>query len=927
MRERSDYDRLDLPPCRHLIVTTTKGVFTWGSHGIKEVFHSGSGGIVAARKARNGSSLLAVADSQVVVLHDTRKGMQKSYKLRGSDGQLRLLRYAGDSKSLFFTTTLQNAVQAYSLQDLKPLNPSYDHPSPPTVFAISSKFHLLLSASALPPTIHLTNLLFNEPPILLHPQCSQSAVTAAAFHPERPNVFLLAFADRTCATYDAARLLHDSGRGERRLGPASSGAWVETMFIKNVHAMSNTVTNSALEETQGYDASTGVAVVGNKGVGITAAAFVPGYKSKFVTIGQDGKCCVIDLTVPGKKEARVVHSWHVHSPAASLSITPFNHDYGVFGHDSIQAREDAKKAVKGDPLIAIGCKDGRVLLFDLHGNQLGSETFHPDGTRVVDVEWMSGDDTTGLKSSKSGHRVPHTPPVKAKRKRVGSVLGRGRVGTQEILSIMDGTDEMVLVPARESSVRDSPAKTPDGQRDHAATILNHMNLFSPIRVLSEAKATKRRASRKHERDSEGSEATIKAINEPGPRVADDGLTAIRTKHFDEEHLSKPSIRGDLSHPIPQRPNPGKGDPVLAPRAEIAPKPLVSQRTTAKVTKPTRGLALSAPYMKPNIIVVPAKSNHSKNRAPIGISNAQIAASPEANDDTWTDIAPEPHQPTPTASRKPSTKRSRNQNQFVAFRSPSSGPSEASNDTVIDWAAASSRPPNPLLPLLPSRTHQKPSKRFKTGHVGLSTSSMSDDTMVQWSSFKKKAGFNIHNDLSGSTSPFSSSHPLPTNLHNLPPIKPLAITTHNPKIKTKSSLSRTPKPSSLASPTVPTFLFSSLQPHPGGTTSQVHRDGGMQQTDGTQPPRTVEQSTPSPRADPSPGSMKLFSSILQRELQWLRADLKKDLAQQLAVQRFWFDAQLAASRDERRGLEEEIRLLRGKLVVERRTKSSGGGRRR
>ena len=84
-REKSNHDLPVVPTFRHLIVTTTKGVFTWGSHGVVEIFHSGSGGIIAARKARNGSSLLAVADSQVVVLHDTRKGMQKSYKLRGTD--------------------------------------------------------------------------------------------------------------------------------------------------------------------------------------------------------------------------------------------------------------------------------------------------------------------------------------------------------------------------------------------------------------------------------------------------------------------------------------------------------------------------------------------------------------------------------------------------------------------------------------------------------------------------------------------------------------------------------------------------------------------------------------------------------------------------------------------------------------------------
>lgn len=87
-REKSNssiHETILLHPTRHLIVTTTKGVFTWGNHGVKEIFTSGSGGIVAARRVRNGSSLLAVADSQVVILHDTRKGMQKSYKLRGSD--------------------------------------------------------------------------------------------------------------------------------------------------------------------------------------------------------------------------------------------------------------------------------------------------------------------------------------------------------------------------------------------------------------------------------------------------------------------------------------------------------------------------------------------------------------------------------------------------------------------------------------------------------------------------------------------------------------------------------------------------------------------------------------------------------------------------------------------------------------------------
>ncbi len=75
----------DFPKSHHLIVTTAKGVFAWDNHGVKEIFRSGSEGIVAAKKANNGSGLLAVADSQVVVLHDINKGMQRSYRLRGSD--------------------------------------------------------------------------------------------------------------------------------------------------------------------------------------------------------------------------------------------------------------------------------------------------------------------------------------------------------------------------------------------------------------------------------------------------------------------------------------------------------------------------------------------------------------------------------------------------------------------------------------------------------------------------------------------------------------------------------------------------------------------------------------------------------------------------------------------------------------------------
>ena len=73
------------PPSYRLIITTTKGVYAWDMNGVTELFRSGSEGIVAARKLSGNSEMLAVADSEVVVLHDINRGMQRSYRLKGAE--------------------------------------------------------------------------------------------------------------------------------------------------------------------------------------------------------------------------------------------------------------------------------------------------------------------------------------------------------------------------------------------------------------------------------------------------------------------------------------------------------------------------------------------------------------------------------------------------------------------------------------------------------------------------------------------------------------------------------------------------------------------------------------------------------------------------------------------------------------------------
>ena len=74
-----------LPPSYRLIITTARGVYAWGIDGVTDLFRSGSEGIVAAKKLDGHDGILAVADSQVVVLHDIKRGMQRSYRLKGTE--------------------------------------------------------------------------------------------------------------------------------------------------------------------------------------------------------------------------------------------------------------------------------------------------------------------------------------------------------------------------------------------------------------------------------------------------------------------------------------------------------------------------------------------------------------------------------------------------------------------------------------------------------------------------------------------------------------------------------------------------------------------------------------------------------------------------------------------------------------------------
>lgn len=51
--------------------------------------------------------------------------------------------------------------------------------------------------------------------------------------------------------------------------------------------------------------------------GVAAVDFIPGYKSRTVSIGHDGKCRLVEF----EGGAQILRTWHVSGPATCLSIS------------------------------------------------------------------------------------------------------------------------------------------------------------------------------------------------------------------------------------------------------------------------------------------------------------------------------------------------------------------------------------------------------------------------------------------------------------------------------------------------------------------------------------------------------------------------------------------------------------------------------
>jgi WD40 repeat protein len=254
-----------LPFEQSLLVATPNTIHHYSQRASQLLFEcEATDRIVNAQPSKDNSSLLAVADNHIVILIDASRSKDRQYKLQS--GAPRLLLFSPDLRTLYFTTTLSTSVQAYDIPSAELLPPQQPHPSPPNVLAVSSDANVLLSASPAPPTIYLQDRRWSGSAcVRFQLTDTHTPVSCAAFQMfdgcSYTN-FVLGFQNGQLAVY---RLYVPDASSARpsHLQPVRIGA------IQKLHK----------------------AAMG----GITAAAFIPGYKSRVVSIGLDGRCRLVDF--------------------------------------------------------------------------------------------------------------------------------------------------------------------------------------------------------------------------------------------------------------------------------------------------------------------------------------------------------------------------------------------------------------------------------------------------------------------------------------------------------------------------------------------------------------------------------------------------------------------------------------------------------
>lgn len=473
------------PENSHLLITTPRHVFAWDRSGIRPIFRSKAGGIVAAREAKDGSGVLAVASSNVVVMHDARRRKDESWGLNAPREEVRHLEYSPDATSLFLSTTSGGAIQHYSTEKQRLLDPAQTHHAAPVALAISPTGHLMLSASQDPPMVFLKNLAHNTSPLKIQPQASDAAVCCAVFHPERPNVFLLAFRDGTVAAYDATKMPRNN---------------------RGTYANQQSVNDGEIAHLQKVHRATAADADAAPIAGIT---FLPGYKTRAITAGRDGRCKLIDFTKGGE----TLRTWHAKAPLTSIAVWGLRAkaEPGSLREVASEHRRNRSSSSHtiGGPtstssIIAVSRLDGKVQLYDSVGLLLAQRAVSSLEEQILSLEWAKGaapeshvTDALGRHFSDAEsippipitkQRVVSSPPTIAAQKEAHKeiVPARTGLGLPAELRTRPPSRQFTIHPDEEAQGTVQYTPSPKRQPTGSAQVVNYQDLFSPVKVSNPA---------------------------------------------------------------------------------------------------------------------------------------------------------------------------------------------------------------------------------------------------------------------------------------------------------------------------------------------------------------------------------------------------------------------------------------------------------
>ncbi|KAF2681212.1 hypothetical protein K458DRAFT_275523, partial [Lentithecium fluviatile CBS 122367] len=416
-----------LPADFNLFIATPSAIHAYDQSSRRPLFECVTDGIVNARAAKDNSSLLAIADSQLVILHDPTRGADRKYRLKSREGEPRLLVFSPDSRTLFFSTTLSTAIQAYYIPTGELLPPPQIHSSPPSVLAISADGDILLSASPSPPTMFLQDLrVGGSIPTNLQPKDAASPAVFATFQAGDHSIasstsFVVGFQDGSLSLFRLAKTSRRASYLDPSLNPSlnpGQGLSLQPTRVKTINKL--------------HRAAMG---------GITAAEFLPGYKARVVSIGHDGRCRLVDFEGGGRTVASRGRS---------------DRDV-LFGGDS---SADDRTYEGMETFIAVGTQSGKVMVFNVLGLLIHEVAMYAS---IVALEWVRDMSAPSILPNRRGSLSPCSAFEDQHEPVLDSVLEAYEESSDEEL----GTVKRTMPPAPRTGIR-SPIRL-DGARD----------LFSP----------------------------------------------------------------------------------------------------------------------------------------------------------------------------------------------------------------------------------------------------------------------------------------------------------------------------------------------------------------------------------------------------------------------------------------------------------------